>query len=76
MLEELRTFLATCDNCGYSQKFTCDKEQYPPLWGKAIQQQHIGSRMEELRDALCPDCIINIVSGRNAKYAKSTVHKY
>lgn len=75
MLQELKTILATCDNCGYEQEYTSFKKEYPSYWGKATRKEYVGTRMEEEKDALCPDCTSAVQNGFK-KYAKSTLYLF
>jgi len=73
MLSELKTLVATCDNCGHNQQFVSIKMQYPPLWGKTIRSEHVGTRMESSMCFLCPNCVALVEMGR-MKYSKETLH--
>lgn len=71
MITELKTLLVTCDDCGYSQQFVSPKVQYPPFWGTVIRSEYVDTRMENEKEALCPNCVDFVQHG--GKYAKSTL---
>ena len=72
MLLELRTFLAICDNCGLNREFVASKMKYPPLWATATRLEHVGTRMENEKEALCPNCVVATEHGK--KYSRPTLY--
>lgn len=75
MLQELKTLIAICDNCGYEQEFQSTKHDYPIGWGKATRTEYVATRMENEKDALCPNCCYSIENGFK-KYARPTLYLF
>ena len=72
MITELKTLLVTCDECGQSQQIVTSKMQYPPFWGTVTRSDYINTRMENEKEALCPNCVSFVKYSK--KYAESTLH--
>jgi hypothetical protein len=71
MITELKTLLITCDDCGQSQQMVSPKIQYPPFWGTVNRLEHVDTRMEGEKVALCPNCVSFMQYG--GKYDQSTL---
>jgi hypothetical protein len=72
MITELKTLLITCDGCGQSQQIVSSKIQYPLFWGAVSRLEHVETRMENEKEALCPNCVSFVKYSK--KYAEATLH--
>ena len=75
MLQELKTLVATCDNCGYIQEYQSVRATLPADWGKAARSENLETRMEEEKDDLCPHCVHSVQNGFK-KYARPTLYLF
>jgi len=72
MITELKTLLIVCDGCRQSQQIVSPNIQYPPFWGIVSRSENLETRMENEKEALCPNCVSFVKYSK--KYAESTLH--